>query len=75
MDVFKDIKVIVFDVDGTLTNDISWYNITQELGADQEMHRQIFQDFKAGLITYPKAKDDLIKIWQSTGNANNIKYV
>lgn len=66
----ENIKAVIFDVDGTLTNEVSWLNITQGLGADPLEHKRIFDDMRAGVTTYPQAKALLIALWQSTGNAN-----
>lgn len=66
----KEIETIIFDVDGTLTEEVSWLKITEGLGAPPEKHAQIFSDFKAGKLSYPEAKGQLISLWQSTGNAN-----
>ncbi len=65
----NNIKAIIFDVDETLTDRISWYYLTEGLGADPEEHRQIFESFKNGELDYPEAKRRLIELWQATGNA------
>jgi phosphoserine phosphatase len=67
---FTNTKVIIFDVDGTLTDDISWLNITSGLGADALEHKRIFEEMKSGILTYSQAKSLLIALWQETGNAN-----
>ena len=64
------IEVIIFDVDGTLSEEVSWLKLTHGLGASVEKHSQVFADFKAGKLSYSKAKKRLIKIWQSTGKTN-----
>lgn len=64
------ITTIILDVDGTLTDDVSWLPLTAGLGADPKIHEKIFDDFKAGKHSYSDAKKQLIKLWQNTGNAN-----
>jgi HAD superfamily phosphoserine phosphatase-like hydrolase len=65
-----DIQVIVFDVDGTLTEEISWLKLTECLGADPLQHSQIYEAFKAHQLSYDDAKRQLIGLWQQTGRAN-----
>lgn len=65
-----NIDAIIFDVDGTLSDEVSWLKITEGLGASPEKHAQIFADFKAGKLSYSEAKRQLISLWQSMGNAN-----
>jgi HAD superfamily phosphoserine phosphatase-like hydrolase len=68
--MLESVKAVIFDVDGTLTDHISWLNITSGLGADHLVHKRIFDDMKTGITTYPEAKTLLIELWQATGNAN-----
>lgn len=68
----KKIETIIFDVDGTLSDEISWLKLTDGLGASAETHVQIFAEFKSGKLSYPEAKRKLILLWQSTGNANKL---
>jgi len=70
----KEIETIILDVDGTLSEDISWLKLTQGLGAFPDEHAEIFEQFKKGILTYPEAKRKLISLWQVTGNANK-KYM
>ena len=66
----KEVETIIFDVDGTLSDEISWLKLTDGLGASSETHAQIFAEFKSGKLSYPEAKHELILLWQNTGNAN-----
>jgi len=68
--VNKKIETIIFDVDGTLSDEISWFKLTDGLGTSAETHAQILAEFKSGKLSYTKAKRKLILLWQSTGNAN-----
>jgi HAD superfamily phosphoserine phosphatase-like hydrolase len=66
----KEIDTIILDVDGTLSEEVSWLKITESLGASADEHASLFDKFKRGLISYPEAKARLVKLWQATGNAN-----
>jgi len=66
----QNIKVIIFDIDGTLTNEISWLKITESLGADTQTHQRIFEEFKNKKISYLESKSQLIDLWLSTHCAN-----
>jgi HAD superfamily phosphoserine phosphatase-like hydrolase len=66
----KEIETIIFDVDGALSEEVSWLKLTHGLGASADEHAQIFARMKANELTYPEAKGLLIKLWQDTGNAN-----
>ena len=74
MSVKSKIKAIIFDIDGTLTSNISWLELTKGLGASTEKHSEMFEKYLKDEISYKKAKEDLIKLWQKTGNANR-KYM
>lgn len=68
----KNISTVIFDVDHTITDEVSWYFITRSLGADESAHESIFLDFKEGRIGYLAAKAKLIELWLNTGNANKV---
>jgi phosphoserine phosphatase len=62
----KNIKAVILDLDQTLTVDQgSWLRFTTLLGADFKVHLDIFNRFKAGELTYPDAKKELIELWKS----------
>lgn len=44
-------KAVVFDIDGTLSPEVSWLALTRDLGASVEEHAQIYADYKAGRIS------------------------
>lgn len=62
-------KAIILDIDGTLTETVSWLAFTQGLGGDVDEHARIFDEFKNGNTTYIDAKKELITLWRATGNA------
>lgn len=63
------IKVIIIDIDGTLTDEISWIKLTQCLGANAQEHLRIFNEFKEHKLSYTDAKRMLITLWQDTGKS------
>jgi len=63
-------KAVVFDIDGTLTPQISWLTITEKLQASVDKHDFIYKEFKKNKILYKKAKEKLINLWRETGKAN-----
>jgi HAD superfamily phosphoserine phosphatase-like hydrolase len=65
-----NIKAIIFDVDQTITQEVSWYFITRSFGASEKSHSEIFTRFQEGGISYIEAKKQLIQLWSQTGNAN-----
>jgi len=66
----KKIVAVIFDVDGTLTEGVSWTTLTEQMGASKAEHMVIFEAFGKGEISYPEAKRSLLDLWQKTGNAN-----
>ena len=64
------IKAIIFDIDGTLSSEVSWLKLTEGLGASVQKHMEIFEKYLNREISYKDAKGDLIRLWQTTGNAN-----
>lgn len=66
------VETLIFDIDGTLHPEISWLKLTEGLGANKEEHASIFDRFTKNEIDYPTAKGQLVKLWQSSGNANKV---
>lgn len=62
-------KAIVFDIDGTLTEEHSWTALTRDLGASVEDHLKIYDDMRAGLIDLAAAEVQLCDVWRATGRA------
>lgn len=79
-----NIKAIILDLDQTLTTDeASWLQFTELIGADKHTHTQIYVNFKSRKLEYREAKDALIKLWIETGRThiddirgifNNVKF-
>lgn len=68
----NSVKVVILDIDGTLSEDVSWQKMTESMGAEVNILLQLYNDMKKGLLSYPDAKVKLIKLWRSTGNANKL---
>lgn len=62
-------KAIIFDVDGTLTDSISWLSLTSLLGADKKVHSKIYEDYRNEKLSLTHAKKELITLWSNTGKA------
>ena len=67
------IKAIIFDIDGTLSHDISWTKLTLMLGASVPDHEQIYDDFKNGRMEYEESKKALLKLWRGDGEVTKAK--
>jgi HAD superfamily phosphoserine phosphatase-like hydrolase len=66
----KKFKAVVFDIDGTLSPEVSWLALTRDLGAPVAQHIKIYTDYKEGKADYSTSKTQLMSLWQSTGNAH-----
>ena len=66
----KKFEAVVLDIDGTLSPEVSWYALTQGLGASAVQHKVIYDAYRNEEITYEDSKQQLIGLWQATGNAN-----
>ena len=69
------IEAAVYDIDNTLTSDVSWLRITELLGGSSAKHQDIFDKFKRDELSYPEAKRQVVDLWQSTGNASKSYWV
>ncbi|MDA0840788.1 MAG: HAD family phosphatase [Planctomycetota bacterium] len=66
------IKLICFDVDGTLLDDGDgslniWQHIHRSIGVPEELNEQRFEMFMAGEITYPQWMDMDVGDWRKQG--------
>lgn len=66
----KKFKAVVFDIDGTLTRDISWNRFTLGLGGTVERHDEIYGMWKKGILTLKESNKLCIQNWSTTGKAN-----
>jgi HAD superfamily phosphoserine phosphatase-like hydrolase len=65
----KIFNAVIFDVDETLTGDISWFKITESLGADAQHHARIYDRLRNGECDLHTAEEELLSLWRATGNA------
>lgn len=62
----KNIKHVILDLDQTITIDQgSWLQFTQLLGANPDIHTDIFNKYKDGKLNYSEAKKELISLWKT----------
>ncbi len=66
----ENIKLVCFDIDGTLVDGISWLILTKELGCSPQEHLDIFRRCQKGKITFIEGERLLTKMYQNSGNAN-----
>ena len=71
----KKIKLICFDIDGTLVDGVSWLLLTEGLGCSQQKHLDIFHAAKAGKISFIEGERQLTKMYQESGNATKQKFI
>lgn len=64
------LKAVVFDIDGTLTRDISWIRLTNEIGGSIEFNDAVFQDWRHDKISEDCAMKKLIENWSRRGKLN-----
>lgn len=64
----NNIKAVVFDIDGTLSRDVSWTKLTLLLGASVPDYLKIYEDFKTGKLEYEESKRLLFKLWRGEGD-------
>src|SRR5665213_2004360 len=65
----KDLKAVIFDIDGTLTPQNSWTAFTRDIGGSVEDHLEIYHSHLNGKIGLDESKRQLLAIWQATGRA------
>lgn len=68
-DIFENKKLVIFDIDGTLSDKLSWYNITSDLGGSIKRHEEIFIQMLKKEIDLETAISLLSTHWKETGNA------
>lgn len=67
------IRAVVFDIDGTLSPDVSWTKLTLLLGASVPDHIKIYEDFKNGNLEYEESKKALLRLWRGGGEVSKNK--
>ncbi len=69
----QKVKLICFDIDGTLVDGVSWLILTEGLGCSAQRHMDIFHAAKAGKISFIEGERQLTKMYQDGGNATKRK--
>jgi phosphoserine phosphatase len=59
-------KAIVFDIDETLTDFVSWISLTQDLGESIEKHSKIYSDLVSNMISLVEAEKAIISNWNNS---------
>lgn len=60
-------KIVCFDIDGTLVEGNSWLYLTKGLGASTKKHIEIFHQARKGKISFEKAEELLLRMWRKGG--------
>lgn len=68
-------KAVVFDIDGTLTRDISWVRLTNEIGGSIEFNDEVIRSWEKDEISYHEAKQRLIENWTRAGKGLKKEFV
>lgn len=65
----ENIKLVCFDVDGTLVEGNAWWMLTSALGYPLEKINNIFNQAKEGKISFREGERLFTKMFQDSGNA------
>ncbi|MDP2860318.1 MAG: HAD family phosphatase [bacterium] len=66
------IKLVCFDVDGTLVDGICWLFLTKGLGCSIESHVDIFQQAKSGKISFRQGEEMLVSMYRQSNQATKV---
>lgn len=65
-------KAVVFDIDGTLTKNISWVVLTEGVGASIHINDSFVRECRLGKISLEQLEKEIVKNW-ATGGKNTKK--
>ncbi|MBU1885095.1 HAD-IB family phosphatase [Patescibacteria group bacterium] len=68
-------KAIITDVDSTLTERTTWYELTERLGGSSYKHADLFMKYLRGKISFQQVKKDLFKLWNTNGPVHKNKLI
>ena len=57
-------KAVVFDIDGTLTPQVSWTAFTKDIGGSVVEHLAIYEDTLNGKLGLDDSKRKLLEMWR-----------
>ena len=60
-------KAVVFDIDGTLTRDISWVRLTTETGGSIEFNDEVIKKWETDELSEEEVREKLIQNWSKEG--------
>jgi HAD superfamily phosphoserine phosphatase-like hydrolase len=63
----RQIKGIVFDVDGTLIEEISWQKLNLALGVSLELDQRLFKEYHEHRFTYQEWIDQIVAVYHANG--------
>jgi len=66
----NNIKLICFDLDETLIEKSSWKQLGLALGVSVEKDRELYKDYKSGILTYNEWNDKILEIYLEHEGAN-----
>lgn len=64
------LKAVEFDIDGTLTRDISWVRLTNDIGGSIEFNDKIIRAWGKDELSEAETMNKLIENWSIDGKAN-----
>ncbi len=70
----QDIKAVIFDIDGTLSQKNSWWELAEGFGATKEESIGIYEDNLSGKLTQPEAGARVLEMWTRKGPVSKEKF-
>lgn len=67
-------KSVVFDIDGTLTHDISWVYLTKQVGGSIEYNDSVFDMWRKSIVPESEIKKRLIANWSVGGKTSSKEF-
>lgn len=65
-----NIKLICFDLDETLIEKSSWKELGLAFGVSVEKDRELYREYKSGIITYDEWNSKILELYLEYGGAN-----
>jgi phosphoserine phosphatase len=66
----SEIKLVCFDLNKTLVNENTWYELNLAMGVTPEQDESFFNEYRAGRLSYEDWQKELLKIYLENPNAN-----
>lgn len=71
----SDVKAIIFDIDGTLSEKNSWAVAAQAMGGTHAEDLEIYFANKNGIITQEEADAKILEMWKRQGLATKANFI